>query len=134
MNYSPLPGTVAHKAVLWLQHNAPKGEVQNSELAKAIGADPNSMSGCLGKAIKQGWVKRKYAGPGFRSFWSLGPAASVLAEVKPAPVAKPLRPAGYYTEAMRQHNWPPGYQPHFEMQRAQGAARMRVVELAGAAA
>lgn len=129
--YTPPPGTVPYNAVRWLQQNAPNRLVPTPELAKAIGADPDSVHGCVAKAVKHGWITRHWRGSGFVTHWALGPAAKPLEVAAQKPAAKPLRPAGYFTQAMRANNWPPRYQPHFALERAPGSPYLRIVDLVG---
>lgn len=87
MTYSARPGTVAFKAITYLQSLDEGAKVTSGNIAAAIGEEGSAVMPCLLPALEAGVVV-KSTPPGQQrpAFWSLAPKGVV---VKPAPVPPP---------------------------------------------
>ena len=58
MSYSPRPGTVAYRALAWLESSGPGREVTMSQWADAIGVGPTQLAGCVELLIEHGFIEK----------------------------------------------------------------------------
>ncbi len=63
MSYEPRPGTVAYRALAYLENLPPGTEVRMSTISIAIDVDANNLAPCLNAAV-EGGVVEKFAKPG----------------------------------------------------------------------
>lgn len=89
--YTPTPGSVAFRAIAWLETQAPGLELMTSRLAESIGVAPAILPASLEAALKHRAIFARKKIDALRAplFWSLVDHASVAptARVEQPPVA-----------------------------------------------
>lgn len=99
VSYEPSPGTVAFRALAYME-TLPRGaEATTSQITEALGLPPTQLQACLGPALESGRIFRRQRDDHVRSpwWWSLvdhgslpkSPRPAAVPYEVPAPVTEP---------------------------------------------